>query len=151
MIDRSEDFIIQTSVVIWKFEAHELVLGSTASSMTGFIVIKVNIYKSLECLSLCSCDYMLIHQIIREEAFASLLHLDLKNTDICDIDVIEISKKCGKLQHLFLDKTQVTGCGVQELISNCKDLLELSLSEYKRFYGITKLIFTTISFLIYNS
>jgi hypothetical protein len=89
---------------------------------------------------------MLIHQIIREEAFASLLHLDLKNTDICDIDVIEISKKCGKLQHLFLDKTQVTGCGVQELISNCKDLLELSLSEYKRFYGITKLIFTTIFF-----
>jgi hypothetical protein len=42
LIDRSEDFIIQTSVVIWKFEAHELVLGSTASSMTGFIVIKVN-------------------------------------------------------------------------------------------------------------
>jgi hypothetical protein len=37
-------------------------------------------------------------------------------------------------------------CGVQELISNCKDLLELRLSEYKRFYGITKLIFTTIFF-----
>lgn len=81
---------------------------------------------------------MLIHPIIRVEADGpSLLNLDLKNTDICDIDVTEISKKCGKLQHLFLDKTQVTGCGVQELISNCKDLLELSLSEYKRFYGIT--------------
>ena len=41
LIDRSEDFIIQTSIVIWKFESHEFVLGSTASSMTGFIVIKV--------------------------------------------------------------------------------------------------------------
>ena len=109
-------------------------LSLTASSWHGFPMTKVqplnNIFKSLEYLSLSSCPYKLIQQIVKQETFSpSLLHLDLKNTTTTDKDVKIIYQKCKKLQRLFLDNTRVTDSGVAELIEKCEDLIELSIRE----------------------
>ncbi len=93
-----------------------------------------HIFKSLQYLSLSSCQYYMILQVVESMKVSPipLLHLDLsglinkRNGNVDDL-VVKIATKCPDLQRVFLDKTGVSCNGVDFLLRNSQELKELSV------------------------